>query len=127
MTLKLIRLELARTAEFPDGSHKHGYEFVAPLKADGHIDMEEWKKYGQACTILRFWGEEDDQHGTLVRARGNRWAFSYEPGDDDDEPIFHFASHAFLPGEYVTITEQDEGDMPFKVVWVRDPPSLKQE
>jgi hypothetical protein len=29
--LKRIRLELARSKEFPMGSANHGYEFVAPL------------------------------------------------------------------------------------------------
>jgi hypothetical protein len=28
---KRIRLELARSKEFPEGSATHGYEFVAPL------------------------------------------------------------------------------------------------
>jgi len=126
VALKLIRIELARTAEFPDGSKKHGYEFVAPLGADGHIDLAEWRRYGQACTMLRFWGDEDDRHGTLVRAKGDRWAFSYEPGDADDEPIHHFASHVFRPGEYVTITEQDGVARPFRVAAVTDPPALKR-
>ncbi len=34
--LKRIRLNLARSKEFPSGSDEHGYEFVAPLDADGH-------------------------------------------------------------------------------------------
>lgn len=33
--LKRIRLNLARSKEFPSGSTKHGYEFVAPLTAKG--------------------------------------------------------------------------------------------
>ena len=37
MPLKKIILELARTPEFPNGSSTHGYEFVAPLDADGMI------------------------------------------------------------------------------------------
>jgi hypothetical protein len=35
MSLKLIRLELARTPDFPEGSRRHGYEFVAPLDSTG--------------------------------------------------------------------------------------------
>ena len=35
MALKRIRLELARTADFPEGSPSHGYEFVAPLDLQG--------------------------------------------------------------------------------------------
>jgi hypothetical protein len=38
MALRKVRLELARTAEFPDGSSQPGYEFVAPLTDDGHLD-----------------------------------------------------------------------------------------
>jgi hypothetical protein len=29
--LKRIRLHLARSRDFPSGSSRHGYEFVAPL------------------------------------------------------------------------------------------------
>jgi hypothetical protein len=43
--LKRIRLNLARSKEFPSGSDEHGYEFVAPLDADGRIDVELWRKY----------------------------------------------------------------------------------
>jgi len=125
VTLKLIRLELARTKEYPDGSHKHGYEFTAPLSDDGHLDDTGWKEYRQVCTVLRFWGDDEgDEHGQLIRTRGGRWAFSYEPGDDDDEPIFRFGEHVFREGEYLSITEHDGIARPFRVVWVRDPPEL---
>ena len=40
--LKRIRLELARSKEFPMGSANHGYEFVAPLDSKGHIDPHLW-------------------------------------------------------------------------------------
>ena len=36
--LRLITLDLARCADFPTGSVRHGYSFVAPLTADGHLD-----------------------------------------------------------------------------------------
>jgi hypothetical protein len=121
--LKLIRLELARTKEFPDGSRKHGYEFTAPLTAEGHLDPEGWKEYRQACTVLRFWGDGDDERGQLVHGRGGRWAFSYEPGDEDDEPIFKFDRHVFTEGEYVTVTEHDGVARPFRVVSVKNPPA----
>lgn len=124
MALKLVRLELARTREFPDGSHKHGYEFTAPLTDDGHLDLEEWKRLRQACTVLRFWGDEDDARGQLIHTGGGRWAFSYAPGAEDDEPIFRFDRHTFREGEYVTITEHDGIARPFKVVWVRTPPEF---
>ncbi len=38
--LRKITLNAARSKEFPDGSIRHGYDFVAPLTGDGHIDVE---------------------------------------------------------------------------------------
>ena len=122
MTMKLIRLELARHRDFPDGSANHGYEFRAPLMEDGHIDLEGWKEAAQLCTMRHFWGEAEER-GQLVRTRRNQWAFSYEPGEEDDEPIFRFDSHAFAVGEYVTITEHDGEDRVFKVVSVDSLPT----
>jgi hypothetical protein len=33
-------LELARDPEFPNGSTEHGYDFIAPLNIQGHIDVD---------------------------------------------------------------------------------------
>jgi len=126
MALKLIRLELARTKDFPEGSRAHGYEFVAPLDKDGHLDPEEWKEYGLACTVWRFWEGEEDEHGILTRTRDGHWVFSYAPGDEDDEPIFQFDRHTFKVGEYVSITEHDEVTRPFRVTKIDTPPALRE-
>ncbi len=125
MTLKLIRLELARTKDFPAGSANHGYEFVAPLDGDGHIDGGGWAKFRQACTVRRFWNGEDDEHGQLEQTRGGNWVFSYAPGDEDDEPIFRFDAHVFAQGEYISITEHDGQTRPFRVARVSTPPALR--
>ena len=119
MTLRTIRLELARTKEFPDGNSNCGYEFVAPLDANGHIDASLWKNNKDRCTVSRFWHGEDDERGMLVHLKGGRWAFSYAPGEDDDEPIFKFDRHVFVEGEYVSITEHDGVTRPFRIVRVR--------
>jgi hypothetical protein len=125
MPLKKIRLELARTKEFPDGSAGHGYEFVAPLDAKGQLDAKAWKQFKAACTVHRFWGDADE-HGTLIHRPDGKWVFSYEPGDDaDDEPIFRFDRHAFLKGEYVSVTEHDGVTRPFRVAAVETPVSLR--
>ena len=44
-TAQDIRLQLARSKEFPVGSARHGYDIVAPLDKDGHIDLELWRKH----------------------------------------------------------------------------------
>jgi hypothetical protein len=114
--LKRIRLELARSPEFPEGSDRHGYEFFAPLRRDGHIDAESWAKLRPKCTVRRFWEGEDDSEGHLVHA-GSRWAFHYDRSREPapDEPGFRFESHVFNLGEYVSITERDGSLKTFKV------------
>src|SRR5258708_1214513 len=111
--LKRIRLNLARSKEFPNGSARHGYEFVAPLRPDGHIHPDLCRKYREPCGVRRFWGAEEEV-GRLVHKPGGgehaRWIFDYDESEDDDEAGYRFASHAFRPGEYVSIRDED-GDM----------------
>lgn len=122
--LKRIRLNLARSKEFPAGSDRHGYEFVAPLDESGHIDAALWRQHREHCGVRRFWGDEEEEFGRLVHKPGGpehgRWIFDYdETAEDDDEAGYRFASHAFRPGEYVSIRD-DEGEMhTFQVVSVQ--------
>lgn len=118
MTLKKIILELARTPEFPNGSPRHGYEFTAPLDSRGYLQPDAWAKNRSACTVRRFWANADDETGHLIHRRDGKWVFSYKLGDEDDEPIFRFDSHKFAVGEYVSITEHDGVERPFKVVQI---------
>jgi hypothetical protein len=123
--LKRIRLELARSREFPVGSSQHGYEFVAPLDGGRHIDVAQWKKRRSECRVRRFWQGEDDQNGRLVHKPGGSehafWAFDYDPEDvDDDELGYRFGAHAFLPGEYVTIRSPSGEEHTFSIVSVTD-------
>jgi hypothetical protein len=119
---KRIRLNLARSKEFPDGSSQHGYEFVAPLDANGHIDVALWQTHRDNCRVRRFWKGDDDQTGRLTHKPGGpehaRWVFDYNPKRvDDDEAGYRFGAHAFAPGEYVTIRDQDESHT-FRVISV---------
>jgi hypothetical protein len=108
MTLKRIRLELARDHDFPSGSSAHGYDFAAPLDDEGHLDAAEWRKTRERCRVKRFWPGEKDQIGHLVHRPGGSWAFDYDPTKrSDDEPGFKFDKHRFVPGEYVSIKEHD--------------------
>jgi len=119
--LKQVRLELARSAQFPEGSEAHGYEFSAPLRRDGHIDAEAWAGQRAKCTVRRFWEGEKDAHGHLRRL-GSGWAFHYDLDREPtaDEPGYRFDSHVFRPGEYVSITERDGSLRTFKVASVVD-------
>jgi hypothetical protein len=117
--LRTIRLELARTKEFPQGNPSCGYEFVAPLDAEGHLDLETFKQHKGDCRVHRFWAGEKVQAGALLHLGRDRWVFSYDIGSEDDEPAFRFDRHQFLPGEYVSITEHDGETRPFRIVSVR--------
>lgn len=117
--LRRIRLELARTKAFPNGSAAHGYEFIAPLAPDGHIDPEAWRSQRDRCRVRRFWGGEEDDVGHLVRRRGGSWAFHYDiGGDEDDEAGYRFGEHPFVVGEYVSIRDEDGDLNTFQVVSV---------
>lgn len=118
-TLKTVRLELGRTKEFPEGNARCGYEFTAPLTADGHLDPEAFRANKAQCRVQRFWEGEKVEHGVLQHLGPDRWVFSYAPGKDDDEPAFKFDKHRFQAGEYVSITEHDGVTRPFKVAAVR--------
>lgn len=121
MTMKRIRLELARGEEFPNGSSERGYEFAAPLDDAGHLVATEWRAAAARCRVKRFWPGVKDEIGHLVHRKSGVWAFDYDPkSTEDDEPGFKFDRHRFVPGEYVSITEHDGVMRTFRVAWVRD-------
>lgn len=116
--LSTIRLELARSKEFPAGRTDTGYEFKAPLSSDGHLDLEGWKILKAACTVRHFEDGASVEEGHLVH-RGSGWYFHYDGTDAEDEPIFRFGTHRFVTGEYVSVTEHDGVQRTFRVATVR--------
>jgi hypothetical protein len=115
---------LARTADFPEGSAARGYEIVAPLDAQGHLDAKAWRKERARCRLRRFWAGEPDRIGQLVHRPGGSggatWTFDYgdRAGEDAEEEGYHLNTHRFLIGEYVSIREQGGEPIPFKVASV---------
>ncbi len=117
MTMKKIRLDLARDPDFPGGSSEHGYVFVAPLDNDDRIIIEDWRTHREECRVTRFWGSEEREIGHLIRKPGGSWAFHYDiHGDEDnDEAGYRFGDERFRPGEYVSIREHDGITRTFQV------------
>lgn len=113
MSLKKIRLELARDHDFPTGSALHGYELVAPVDNDGKLISDEWKSMRDQCRVVRFWGDEEHRIGHLVHKPGGAWAFHYDiHGDiDDDETGYRFDNHRLVVGEYLSLREHDDDRM----------------
>jgi len=124
-TWSRVRLELARSHEFPEGSTRHGYVIVLPLKADGRIDDAAYHDAPQLCTIHRFWEGEGDSTGQVVRRGPHRWAFSYHAGREDDEPVPHLAEHLFRDGEYLAVREANGKEHVLRVALITPAPGLR--
>ena len=122
MTMKQIRMELARDQDFPQGSRQHGYTLMAPLDNMDSIDAAEWKANREKCRVTRFWGSDEHEIGHLVRKPGGAWAFHYDihGNEDDDETGYRFGDERFRPGEYVSIREQDGEMRTFRVITATD-------
>jgi hypothetical protein len=128
IALKRIRLNLARSKDFPNGSNRHGYEIVAPLDDTGHIDPVVWKNHRSQCRVKRIWEGEETDAGLLVHKPGGtehaRWIFDYNPEEQiDDEAGYRFESHIFVPDEYVSIRGADGNMHTFVVASVTNLPS----
>jgi hypothetical protein len=120
--LRRVRLALARDHDFPAGSRERGYDFIAPIDASGHLVPEAWHAVKERCRVRRFWPDQPDEIGHIVRKPGGSWAFHYDiHGDaEHDESGYRFTDHLFVPGEYVSIKEQDNVLRTFRVVTVAE-------
>jgi hypothetical protein len=118
--LRRVRLELARDPDHPEGSRDRGYELIAPLDDKGRIDAKAWKEIRDRSRVRRFWAGEKDEIGHIVHKPGGAWAFHYDIRGDagHDETGFRFESHAFVPGEYVSLKEKDGVLRTFRVTSV---------
>ncbi|MBV9290386.1 MAG: hypothetical protein JO288_21655 [Hyphomicrobiales bacterium] len=123
--LRKITLHAARSKEFPEGSIRHGYDFIAPLTEDGHIDLEAWKARRGECFAHRFWADEPTLQGLLVHraggSGGGTWAFEWKGAEKEEEEGYRFGGHAFKVGEYVSVREPDERMLTFRVASVGKP------
>ena len=115
MAWSVVRLSMARTPAFPEGSSEHAYELVLPLLADGLIDRDAFDAMPARASVMSIWPGEGVRRGAILRQRKG-WAFSYRPGDADDEDIFHLEDHPLAAGSYLTLTEPDGERIPYRVV-----------
>ena len=119
MSWKTIRLELARTNDFPEGSASRSYLLRLPLGADGLVDPAAVERNPAQATVCRFWPSEPDRAGYVIPTGGG-WKFSYEPAEVDAQALFHLEGHPLRLGEYVTVTEPDGRQLPFRVASLRE-------
>ena len=109
--MRKVKLEVAREKGKPEPVAGNGYEFVAPLDAAGHIDLDAWKHMRALCFVHRLENGVVAERGLLVHRAGGQggatWAFDYAPGEGDEEAGYRFNAHPFLPGEYVSVRDED--------------------
>ena len=71
-TLKRIALTLARSKDFPNGSSQIGYDFIAPLDSNGHIDLPAWKKHRRRMQRPAFFSRRGRQDRIAGAQGGQR-------------------------------------------------------
>jgi hypothetical protein len=116
-----IELELAREPGHPEGDRNHSYRLFLPLTADGHIDVAGFRDMPDWCRVVRKRPGEDEARGRIQRGPGGRWLFDYsDASTQDDEVGFRLSEERFVPGEYVSIREDDGKTHVFRIVSVRE-------
>lgn len=120
MSLTQIIMDLAREPGHPHGDARHGYLLHLPLGEDGRIDCARYEKLSSACTVKRFRPGEEPRHGRVCRDRKGGWLFDYDERQEfDDEEGFRLGEECFVPGEYVSVREDDGVMHTFQVISVR--------
>ncbi|MEQ9315884.1 MAG: hypothetical protein RLN72_08520 [Henriciella sp.] len=116
MSFKQIILRLARNPGFPEGDGDRGYVVIAPLTADGHLDLEAWRKDREKATVVRFDPNSEERADGWLTHRGSHWYFHYDEDDEGpDEPAHRLDNHLFKVGEYVTIRHHGEEPLTYRV------------
>jgi hypothetical protein len=113
VTWNTIRLELARTRDFPSGSVSRGFLIRVPLTKNGSIDEATLAGAPQKATVRRFWSTEPDESGRMVRVDGH-WALRC-----NGKPDRLLSTHSLGLGEEVAIIDSDGAPLRFRVASVR--------
>ena len=110
----MIFLELGQTPAFPNGSAARSHVLRLPLDHDGRIDEQAYHDHAELATARRFWPNEPDRHGRLLRT-DEGWMLAYTPAPDETERLFRMATHAIRPGSTLILTDAEGATLPFRV------------
>jgi hypothetical protein len=119
MQWKIVRLELASSWEFPRGSVGRSYLIRLPLNDDGAIDTDTLESQPTRATVRRYWPNQADMLGHLVRTPlgyAIRYEASRRSTDEIGEPVlFQFGADAIKVGEQIFLAEPDGRQLNFRV------------
>ncbi|MBL8558109.1 MAG: hypothetical protein JNM47_05275 [Hyphomonadaceae bacterium] len=117
-TLKRITLRLARNpdAGLPDGDHHRGYTIVAPLDANGMLDVDAWRDVRKKCVVIRFSPDADERADGWLTHHGSHWSIRYDEEEEGpDEPLYRLSEHRLVVGEYLSVTDPDGPTLVYRV------------
>lgn len=110
MMWKTIRLELARTADFPRGSVARSYVLRLPLEKDGTVNEAALCLNPELATVRRFWPNEPDRHGYVTHT-SQGWSLATTP----DVPPYPVPRDPIRRGVVLMLTEPGGNVMPYEV------------
>lgn len=116
MSWSTVRLELARSCEFPHGSVSRAYLVRVPLDDSGSIDEREVRACPALATVRRFWSSEADRSGKLVKCECG-WCFCFSQADG--QALCRLGGEPMRLGDEITITEPDGSELPFRVASIK--------
>lgn len=114
MAWRVVRLELAADSEFPRGSAGRSYIIRLPLRGDGTIDYANLEAEPGRATVRRFWPNQPDLIGTIVRT-ATGLAIKYEARGDDRPHLCSLDAHRFRPDDKVVMTGPNGNKRQFRV------------
>lgn len=112
MNWKTIRLELARTREFPRGSVSRAYLLRVPLDQAGMIDERAIAASPSRATVRRFWPSQPDRIGCVSRCDCG-WCFCFD--STGENAVLSLDCEPLKLGREVTIAAPDGTHLPFLV------------
>ncbi len=115
MPWKVVCLELAASSEFPRGSAGRSYLIRLPLDDDGILDLVTLEAEPARATVRRFWSNQPDMHGAVVRTPSGL-AIEYEARGDERPPASILDANRFQIGDKVVMTGPRGNYRNFRVV-----------
>ena len=115
MPWKVVRLELAASSEFPRGSAGRSYLIRLPLDGDGMLDLANLEAEPARATVRRFWPNQPDMHGAVVRTPSGL-AIKYEARGDERPLACVLEGNRFQIGDKVVMTGPHGNHRSFRVV-----------
>lgn len=118
MPWRLIKLELAPTDRFPNGSAARGYLLRLPLQSNGQVDTALHQRDQRQCTARRYWPNEPELSGYILRQE-TIMSIVEDIGLPGAAEWARFYLCAFEQGAHVEIQEKANGSVPLQVASIR--------